>query len=109
MNVIVDTPLVPMIDGVNALLIVVGASVENVADAAITLAPPLVVVSAPAGTVLVKVPATDVTLTVTVQEPLAGICPPVSATDVPFDAAATAPPEQVVAPDGVPVFVSPDG
>jgi hypothetical protein len=50
-----------------------------------------------------------VTLTVTVQEPLAGTVPPVSATLVPLFAAVTLPAPQVVAAAGVPVLTRPAG
>ena len=68
---------------------------------------PLLVINAPDGTVLIYVPAVDaVTITVTVQEPLAGMIPPVRVTVVPPMGAATVPPQVVSA---VPLTVRPAG
>src|SRR6185312_9206988 len=53
--------------------------------------------------------AAEVTFTVTVHEPEAGIVPPESATLVPLLAAVTVPPAHVVAPEAEAVFTRPAG
>ena len=72
----------------------------RVATAAALFAP-LLVCSAPAGSVLTRPPLLQVfavvTVTFTVQEPFAGIEPPVSVTFEPPIAAATLPPQVVLA------------
>src|SRR5258706_16065010 len=80
----------------NDLVIVGCVRTVSVAEAA-TPVPALVVVTGPVE--LSREPAVpDVTLTVTVHEPLAGTVAPESATLVPLLAAVTVPPAQVVAP-----------
>jgi hypothetical protein len=77
---------------------------------AAVLDPALAVVSAPAGIELAYVPGVaDVTFTVTVHEPLAGMVAPESATLVPLLAAVTVPPTHVVAPEALVVFTRPSG
>ena len=74
--------------------------------AAATFEPPLAVVKPPAAIEFVQEPAvTLVTVTVTVQLPLAGIVPPASATEVPLFAAVTVPPTHVVLPAGAEALV----
>src|SRR6185312_16945845 len=94
--------LVPMEAGVNASVAPRPASTVSEALVGAVLAPALVLASAPAAIVLAYVPDVPlVTLTVTVQEPEAGIVPPESATLVPLLAAVTVPPAHVVAPDAL--------
>ena len=83
--------------GAKDLTTVGGLSTVRVAFAALPVLA-LLLVTGPVE--LRKLPAEAVTLTVTVQEPLAGMVPPESETDVPLLAAVTAPPLQVVAPAG---------
>lgn len=79
----------------------------NVATAGATLLP-LSVCNAPAGSELMKMPLA-VTLTVTVQEPLIGIAPPVKVTVEPPAVAKTVPPTQVVAAPGGEAITTPFG
>lgn len=84
---------------------------EPAASAALAagLAPEFVVVIAPAGSVLVKLPgAVVVTSTVTVQLPLGGTLPPDNAREVPPASAVTVPPQVVEAP-GERVLTNPEG
>src|SRR5258705_1043156 len=93
-----EAPFTPIALGAKPFATVRPLFTVSVALAGAVLAPALVVVSAPAGIVFRCAPAVAlVTLTVTVQEPPAGIVPPVIATLAPLLAAVTAPP-QVVAP-----------
>src|ERR1035441_2479049 len=105
----VETPLAEIVAGVNNFVSVgaTGAEVTvRVATAGAALLP-LPVANAPDGTVLIYVPAVDaVTITVTVQEPLAGMTPPVRVTAVLPMGAATVPPQVVPA---VPLTVRPAG
>ena len=83
---------------------VVGRSTVKVADVADGLLP-LLVCKAPAASVLMKLPAfAAVTFTVTVQEPVAGIDPPVKVTVEPT--AVTVPPQVVLA---LPATITPIG
>ena len=102
MMVSVLVPLVPIVDGLK-LLATVGAVTVKVAVAAVPL-PALVVVTAP---VLLRwLPATaEVTATVTVQLPLAGIVPPLSASELPLADPVAVPP-QVLVSAGVAVLVT---
>src|ERR1700687_5203116 len=78
--------------------------------AAAVFAPAFAVVSAPIAIELLWAPpAALVTFPVPVQEPPAGIVPPLKATLVPLLAAVTVPPTQVVAPPAAAVFTSPAG
>src|SRR5258706_5332091 len=102
-----EVSLVPIEDGAKPFVTATPASTESVAFAATVLAPAFVEVSAPTAMVLLYDPVVPlVTFTVTVQEPLAGIVAPESATLGPLFAAVTLPPAQVVAPAGVPVLVT---
>src|ERR1035441_1780502 len=105
----VETPLAEIVAGLNdfASAGATGAGVTvRVATAGDEFLP-LPVINAPDGTVLIYVPAIDaVTITVTVQEPLAGMIPPVRVTAVPPMGAATAPPQVVPA---APLTVRPAG
>ena len=85
--------------GLNTLL-TKGRPTDSVLVAAVAELPALVVVTAPEARVLLKAPlvAVALTLTLTVHEPLAGMVPLESATEVPPLAAVTIPPAQVVAP-----------
>src|ERR1035441_7145065 len=83
----VETPLAGTVAGLNdfasvgATRTMTGVTVR-VATAVDELLP-LLVINAPDGTVLIYVPAMDaVIITVTVQEPLAGMIPPVRVTAV---------------------------
>ncbi len=94
--------LVPTDAGAKLFAAVIEFSTPSREVAATVFEPALVVVTAPIASVLVYVAAVLlVTLTVTVQEPLAGIVPPVSATVLPPFVAVTVPPVHVVAPAGV--------
>ena len=97
--VITLASLVPTEAGAKALATVMAEATVSVSLAEAVLAPALVLVTAPAASVLVSLPdVLLVTFTVTVHEPLAGIVPPESATLVPPFAAVTTPAPQVVAP-----------
>ena len=97
----VETPPALIVAGLKDLFnvggpIVLGMTTVKVAMAGAALLP-LLVCSAPAASVLMKLPAPDaVTFTVTVQEPLAGIEPPVKVTVEPPATAVTVPPVHVV-------------
>jgi len=98
----VDTPPDAIEAGLNDLLSPGGgcfpAATVKIATAAPALLP-LLVCNPPAGTVFVKAPAfAAVTSTVTVQEPSAGIAPPVKVTVELPALAVTAPPQVVVPP-----------
>src|SRR5687768_3086943 len=97
---LVETCLSSATPGLGALTVKVFEAVFPV--------PPLVEATAPL--VLAYVPTlAAVTLTVTVHDPPADTVPPLRLTLPPFAAAMTVPPEQVVAPPGVPVFCKPAG
>jgi hypothetical protein len=102
-----DTPPSAMVDGLKDLLSVgvEGTDVTaKVAEAGAVLLP-LLVFSAPAGMVFtlpLQMQTFSATLTVTVQEPLIGIEPPVNVTDEPPMVADTVPPQVVV---GVPAAI----
>src|ERR1700693_2005772 len=90
----VEVPLMPMVAGAKALAIVGWPSTVSVADAPAAV-PALVVVTLPV--LLRYAPAmAEVTLTVTVHDPLAGTVAVASATLVPLFAAVTVPPAQGV-------------
>src|ERR1035441_3821679 len=105
----VETPLAEIVAGLNDFASVgaTGAGVTVRVATAGTELLPLLVANAPDGTVLIYVPAIDaVTITVTVQEPLAGMTPPVRVTAVFLMGAATVPPQVVLA---APLTVRPAG
>src|SRR4051812_40395568 len=103
----VDVPPAAIVAGANALLEVMPPTTVMTALAAVP-DPAFVVATAPVE--FVYTPTTLlVTLTVTVQEPLAGTVPVASATLVPPATAVTVPPAQEVTPAGVPVFTRPAG
>ena len=107
-SVIVSTevPFAPMAVGEKALVTIGRESTVSVALPAAAV--PVSVVTGPVE--LRYAPAAAlVTLTVTMQEPLAGTVPAESATLVPLLAAVTVPAVHVVAPAGVAVFTSPAG
>lgn len=99
----VDTAPARTMAGPKALLTVGGAAVAGAVTVSVATAgaafPPLLVCSAPAGSELMNVPALgEVTFTVTVQEPSAGIDPPVNVT-VELPATDASVPPHVVLPD----------
>jgi hypothetical protein len=111
-SVIVSTLVspVPTDAGAKTFVAVSAPRTVSVAFAAAVLAPPLVVVSAPAAIEFAYAPEDAlVTFTVIVQEPDAGIVPPESATLLAPLFAVTAPPAQLVAPAGAAVFTRPAG
>src|SRR6185503_586913 len=100
-----EAPPVPMADAENAFATVSAEFTVSDPLPAAVLAPALEVVRPPAAMLLAYVPTVaEVTFTVTVQEPFAGIVAPESATLVPLLAAVTVPPAQVVAPEAEAVF-----
>ena len=111
-SVIVSTlvSFVPPLGGVNDFATLSGEKTVSDALAATVFAPALIEVTEPIARALAYVaPEALVTLTVTVQEPLAGIVPAESATLEPPFVAVTVPAPHVVAPAGVAVFTSPAG
>lgn len=100
LRVIVSTLVPPATKALGAkALATPGWPTESVAVAGTLFAPPLVLVTPPAGMVLVyRPPVAERTLTVTVQLPSAEIVPPESATLAPPAAAVTVPPQVVAAP-----------
>src|SRR5687767_11301855 len=96
-----------MLAGVNDLATVGAPSATSVSVAAVALVPAFVVVSAPDAIVFTSEPdAVGVTLTVTVQLPLAGMVPALNATLLPPAVAVTVPahPAPLIVPAGVAVF-----
>src|SRR5262252_1398887 len=105
-----DVLPVPMEAGVKDLAAVRPASTVRLELAAAVLAPALVESTPPTGIVLVDVPAAAlVTVTVTVQEPFAGMVPLASARVPPPLAAVTVPTPHVVAPPAGVAFTTPAG
>jgi hypothetical protein len=97
----VEVPPAVIVAGLNDLLST-GATFAGVTVNVEIAGPallPLLVCNAPAATVFTKLPAfAAVTNTVTLQEPLAGIAPPVNVTVEPPTGALTAPPQVVLPP-----------
>ena len=104
--VITLVSLVPMEPGTKPFVTASAELMVSEPLPATVLDPALAVVSAPIAMVLAYVPGVAlVVFTVTVQEPLAGMVPPESATLAPPFAAVTAPP-QLVAPEADAVFTT---
>ncbi len=102
-----DVPLTPIGFGLNAFASVACAITVKVAEAPAEL-PALVVVIAPVEFRYAPAAAL-VTFTVTLHEPLGGTVPPESATLLPFAAAVTVAPAQLVEAPGAAVFTRPAG
>jgi hypothetical protein len=97
----------PTSEGLKPLAIAGRARTVSVAEAAAAV-PALLVATLPVE-LLYDPAAAEVTFTVTVQEPFAGMVAPASCTLVPLFAAVTVPAPQVVAPLADAVFTSPAG
>jgi len=94
----------------NSLVTVGGETTVNVALVELELDNPCVVVRSPAAMVFSYAPPVDdVTVTVTVQLPLAGMVPPLRLTEPAPATAVTEPPLHVVVPLGELEFTTPAG
>src|SRR5438309_11506713 len=107
-KVSVDVPPARIGEGLNCLAMTGGTTAVRLAVATLLMFVPLSVVDSVPLTLPCGPAVMAVTLTLTVQEPLAGIVPPLNVSDVAAAAGAHVPPH-VVAAAGVAATCTPDG